>query len=268
MNGEEIGSEGRAFAWVSTGADKGKVYELPHLGRYSNENLLANPYLTGSAANKTIVAGNEDSTPGQVYLWVGNKSNTGTAIERAGLTNGVLYGVKVTNGGSNYANGAVPASRPAPSRHLRPCRPDLLYQQLGSTPGAGLQTTSTTAGVTEFARPEDGAWLSASTYVFATTGASIIPTSGMTGVTQTARLYKLVFSNTSDFTLGGNISLIVDSANLRGRDGDLARSFDNLTVGNDGLIYVQEDPGNVAYVASTGSSTRMPTTRPPRLSRF
>lgn len=250
LNGEEIGSEGRAFAWVATGADKGKVYELPHLGRYSNENLLANPYLTGAAANKTIVAGNEDGTPGQVYVWVGNKSNTGTAIDRAGLTNGVLYGVKVTNGGSNYANGAVTReSAGAINGTFALVAPTFSTSNWGATPGAGLQTTSTTAGVTEFARPEDGAWLSASTYVFATTGASIIPTGGTTGVTQTARLYKLVFSNTNDFTLGGNISLIVDSANLRGRDGDLARSFDNLTVGNDGLIYVQEDPGNVAYVA-------------------
>lgn len=250
LNGEETGSEGRAFAWVATGADQGKVFELPHLGRYSIENLLANPFLTGAAANKTIVAGNDDSTPGQVYLWVGNKSNTGTAIDRAGLTNGTLYGVKVTNGGVNYANGAVTReSAGAINGTFALVAPTFTTANWGATPGAGFQTASTTAGVTEFARPEDGAWLNASTYVFNTTGASIVPTGGTTGVTQTSRLYKLVFANTGDFTLGGNISLIVDSANLRGRDGDLARSFDNLTVGNDGLIYVQEDPGNVAYVA-------------------
>lgn len=250
LNGEEIGSEGRAFAWVATGADQGKVYELPHLGRYSIENLLANPYLTGAAANKTIVAGNDDSTPGQVYLWVGNKSNTGTAIERAGLTNGTLYGVKVTNGGSNYANGAVTRETAgAINGTFTLVAPVFTTANWGSTPGAGFQTASTTSLVTEFARPEDGAWMNASTYVFNTTGAAVTPIGGTTAVTQSSRLYKLVFSNTSDFTLGGNISLIVDSANLRGRDGDLARTFDNLTVGNDGLIYVQEDPGNATYVA-------------------
>jgi len=250
LNGEESGNEGRAFAWVATGTEQGKVYELPHLGRLSFENLLANPFLTGAAANKTIVAATDDSTPGQVYLWVGNKSNTGTAIARAGLTNGTLYGVKVTNGGANYANAAVTReSAGAINGTFTLVAPTFTTANWGSTPGAGFQTASTTAGVTEFARPEDGAWLNASTFVFNTTGASITPTGGTTGVTQTARLYKLVFSNTSDFSLGGNISLIVDSASLRGRDGDLARSFDNLTVGNDGLIYVQEDPGNVAYVA-------------------
>jgi autotransporter-associated beta strand protein len=250
LNGEETGNEGRAFAWVATGADAGKVFELPHLGRYSIENLLANPFLTGADANKTIVAGNDDSTPGQVYVWVGNKSNTGTAIDKAGLTNGTLYGVKVTNGGANYANAAVTReSAGAINGTFTLVAPTFSTSNWGTTPGAAFQTASTTAGVTEFARPEDGAWLNASTFVFNTTGASIIPTGGTVGVTQSARLYKLVFGNTSDFTQGGTISLIVDSANLRGRDGDQARSFDNLTVGNDGLIYVQEDPGNVAYIA-------------------
>jgi autotransporter-associated beta strand protein len=250
LNGEEIGNEGRGFAWVATGADAGKVFELPHLGRYSIENLLANPFLTGADANKTIVAGNDDSTPGQVYVWVGSKSNTGTAIDKAGLTNGTLYGVKVTNGGANYANAAVTReSAGAINGTFTLVAPTFSTSNWGTTPGAAFQTASTTAGVTEFARPEDGAWLNASTFVFNTTGASIIPTGGTVGVTQSARLYKLVFGNTSDFTQGGTISLIVDSANLRGRDGDLARSFDNLTVGNDGLIYVQEDPGNVAYIA-------------------
>ena len=250
LNGEETGNEGRGFAWVATGTDMGKVYELPHLGRYSIENLLANPFLTGTAANKTIVAGTDDSTPGQVYLWVGNKSNAGTAIDKAGLTNGVLYGVKVTNGGANYANGAVTReSAGAINGTFALVAPTFSTSNWGTTPGATFQTASTTAGVTEFARPEDGAWLNASTFVFNTTGASIIPTGGTVGVTQSSRLYKLVFGNTSDFTQGGSISLIVDSASLRGRDGDVARSFDNLTVGNDGLIYVQEDPGNVAYIA-------------------
>lgn len=250
LNGEEIGNEGRGFAWVATGTDAGKVFELPHLGRYSIENLLANPFLTGAAANKTIVAGNDDSTPGQVYVWVGNKSATGTAIEKAGLTNGTLYGVKVTNGGANYSNGAVTReSAGAINGTFSLVAPNFTTSNWGSTPGAAFQAASTTAGVTEFARPEDGAWLNASTYVFNTTGASVIPTGGTAGVTQSSRLYKLSFSNTSDFTQGGAISLIVDSANLRGRDGDTARTFDNLTVGNDGLIYVQEDPGNVAYIA-------------------
>lgn len=250
LNGEEIGNEGRGFAWVATGADAGKVFELPHLGRYSIENLLANPFLTGAAANKTIVAGNDDSTPGQVYVWVGNKSNTGTAIDKAGLTNGTLYGVKVTNGGANYANAAVTReSAGAINGTFTLVAPTFSTSNWGTTPGAAFQTASTTAGVTEFARPEDGAWLNASTYVFNTTGASIIPSGGTVGVTQSSRLYKLVFGNTSDFTQGGAISVIVDSANLRGRDGETARMFDNLTVGNDGLIYVQEDPGNVAYIA-------------------
>lgn len=38
----------------------------------------------------------EDGTPGQVYVYVGDKTNSGSVIDQAGLTNGSLYGVKVT----------------------------------------------------------------------------------------------------------------------------------------------------------------------------
>jgi len=103
MNGEEGAAAStannplgaRGFAWVATGTDAGKVYELPQLGRYAIENLLANPF-TG---DKTVVAGNNDTSPyGQVFVYIGDKNSTGTtAIEKAGLTNGQLYGVKVTS---------------------------------------------------------------------------------------------------------------------------------------------------------------------------
>ena len=43
MNGEEAGDEGRAFAHVVTGAEKGTTYELPYLGKFSWENSVAHP---------------------------------------------------------------------------------------------------------------------------------------------------------------------------------------------------------------------------------
>ena len=45
---------------------------------------------------QTLVAGLDDSTPGQVYLYAGTKTDTGDTITRAGLTNGIVYGVRVT----------------------------------------------------------------------------------------------------------------------------------------------------------------------------
>jgi hypothetical protein len=42
--------------------------------------------------DKTVVAGLDDATPGQVYFYIGTKTTTGTEIEKAGLSNGNLYG--------------------------------------------------------------------------------------------------------------------------------------------------------------------------------
>lgn len=92
MNGEESGNGGRAFAMVATGASKGNAYELPRMGNMSFENTLANPY----SGDKTVVIGLDDSTPGQVYIYQGTKNNTGILdIDKAGLTNGSLAGIKV-----------------------------------------------------------------------------------------------------------------------------------------------------------------------------
>src|SRR5262249_52536977 len=62
LDGEETGNEGRAFAH---GLD-GVSYELPRLGKASWENLVASPL----PSPRTVVVGTDDSTPGQVYVYV------------------------------------------------------------------------------------------------------------------------------------------------------------------------------------------------------
>ena len=269
MNGEEgaaastannlLGSRG--FAWVATGVDAGKVYELPQLGRYAIENLLANPF-TG---DKTVVAGNNDTSPyGQVFVYIGDKNSTGTtAIEKAGLTNGQLYGVKVT-GATGYT-GAVTAEVATgligtfvlANTGNTAALAAAVSAAAGSTAAnaitaTGLQTAATAAGITQFLRPEDGAWLNANTYLFNTTGSK--PTGFTTQLS--SKVYRLDFtgvngSGVGDFTTGGNISMLVDSANMRGKDGATAWMFDNIGIGKDGLVYVNEDPGANGYIAKT-----------------
>ncbi len=78
MNGEERGDEGRGFAHIVTGAEKGDSYELPALGRFSWENAVPHP----AAGDRTIVMGLDDSTPGQVYVYIGTKTSHGSTIER------------------------------------------------------------------------------------------------------------------------------------------------------------------------------------------
>ena len=236
MNGEEAGAEGRAFAHVVTGDEKGTSYELPYLGKFSWENSVAHP----NAGDKTIVVGLDDSSPGQLYLYVGDKQSSGNAVERAGLQDGYLYGIKVTDGGSNYGNGPVPSENAGAVEGSFGLHPFTRAEAAGS--GAQLQNLSVAAGVTEFARPEDGHWDTKNPRVF------YWVTTGRSG--QTARLYKLTFDSLVNPT-GGTIELVVDAASLTGTDGEAARSFDNLTVDGDGNVIVQEDPGGSGYIAKT-----------------
>lgn len=233
LNGEEAGADGRAFATLLSGREKGTSYELPWLGRFSWENAVAHP----DAGDKTLVVGLDDASPGQVYVYVGDKRRTGNAIERAGLQGGRLYGIKVTRAGGEYGGAAAPRE----DKGAIDGRFELVEVAAG-VPGALLQAQSEAGGVTEFARPEDGQWdtVNPRVFYFATTGAAI-------GRPQSARLYKLSFDSLSRPT-GGRIEPVIDSADMLGTDGERARSFDNLTVDGDGKLIIQEDPGG-AYLA-------------------
>ncbi|MDP2810071.1 MAG: FxDxF family PEP-CTERM protein [Rhodocyclaceae bacterium] len=235
MNGEESGNSGRAFATVATGANKGNAYELPRLGNMSFENTLANPY----SGNKTVVIGLDDSTPGQVYVYTGNKTNAGSEIDRAGLNNGSLAGIKVN----------VAAAQGGANNNQEVAQINGAFSTVAidtNVSGDAQQANAAAAGVTEFARPEDGHWADGKTFYFVTTGATTVGS-------QTSRLYKLSFNEVAGVVDYGNgtVSMVKDSATLLGTDGATARSFDNMTVGDNGKIYVQEDPGNSQYNAKT-----------------
>ena len=247
MNGEETGDEGKALAWIVTGSEAGKMYELPHLGKNSWENALArsNYGTNPGAANlaQTAVVLTDDSTPGEVFLYLGTKTNTGNAIQKAGLTNGQLYGIKV-NAATGYT-GAFVYEAATGLNGTFTLAPIFDNTSIAGKTGAQLQTVAS-ASATRFARPEDAAWYDHDSLIFNTTGATV------NSVVVSSKLYQLDFNSSTSagiLTTGGTIKVLVDSANLTGTDGLIAQKFDNLTVGNDGLIYLQEDPGNVSYVA-------------------
>lgn len=248
MNGEETGVEGKAFAWIVTGAEAGKMYELPHLGKNSWENALARSSYgaTPGAANllQTAVALTDDTTPGEVFLYLGTKTNTGNAIQKAGLTNGQVYGIKV-NSATGYT-GAVTLENATGINGTFLLAPIFTNATITGKTGAEFQAAATAAGVTQFARPEDAHWLDHDSLIFAATGATL------SGVAVTSKIYQLDFNSDATngiLTTGGNIKVVVNSANMTGLDGAKATYFDNITVGEDGLLYIQEDPGNNAYVA-------------------
>jgi hypothetical protein len=61
------------------------------------ENSVPNP----GTGDKTTVVETDDSTPGQVYVYNGTKTNSGNEVQKAGLTNGKLYGIKVVGVSQN-----------------------------------------------------------------------------------------------------------------------------------------------------------------------
>jgi hypothetical protein len=203
MSGEEA-TGGRAFAHVVTGTDAGTSYHVPIAGE-EWENLVANP----ATGDKTVVAGTEDSTGGEIVLYQGQKQNTGNAAERAGLTNGTTSAIKVDGVSlEDSANGIPSGTR---------------FSLAAKDSGTGFQ------------RPEDISWdpTNPNVVYFVTTN----------GFTAPSRLWRLTFDDINNPAAGGEIDELVE-----GPEGG-HKMFDNITVSNRGQVIIQEDPGNQAYVA-------------------
>ncbi len=237
MDGEEVGNEGRAFAHIVTGPNAGTSFELPALGKFSWENSLASPY----EQDRTIVIGTDDSTPGQVYVYVGEKQATGDEITKAGLSDGWLYGIKVA--GFAQEDVAVAAARGPgiPSGTPFALHP---FQDVRTKTGAQLQAESAAAGVTEFLRPEDGAWdtRNPNVFYFVTTDRFDSAKDGSGTTIARSRLYRLTFRDIHQPELGGIIDPMIDGTGPQ-------QMFDNITVDGDGNLILLEDPGNQAHLA-------------------
>ena len=222
MDGEEIGNEGRAFAHVVTGAEAGDSYELPALGRMSWENSLANAY----SGVKTVIVCQDDSTPGEVYLYVGEKQATGTAVDKAGLTNGKLFGIAASFGDD---------TGPGPQSGTFTLLPQGAEGDVTQITGTELQGQS--GPLTQFGRPEDGAWdpSNPNRYYFVTTGTPTQPT----------RLWAMDFVDVEHPELGGKITAVVEGVfSNSDPNSALPLMLDNMTVTESGLVVMQEDPGN------------------------
>ncbi len=243
LNGEEIGPEGRGFATVVKGAQEGIAFELAHLGNYSYENAVANP----GTGKKTVVVGLDDSTPGQVYVYVGDKQVTGNPVEQAGLVGGSLYGVAVP--GVALEDRTAGVGGPSRSFVLAP------LGDVSQMSGAQLEAASDAAGVTEFLRPEDGAWdpRDLNDFYFVTTDrfnsvkdpGEPPTTNAPAGQEGATRLYRLSFIDRSQPELGGTITELIDGSTGQ----DRPQMMDNMTISNDGRVMIQEDPGNQPYSA-------------------
>jgi Bacterial protein of unknown function (DUF839) len=214
LNGEEVGNEGRAFAHTLSGTS----YELPSLGKMSWENVVANP----GTGNKTVVVGLDDSTPGQVFVYVGEKRRTGNPVERAGLVGGTLYGVKAVGYPVEPATG-IPSGTPFELVEIEDA-----HLKTGSV----IDSESRALGVTDFNRPEDGAWDPSRRDKFYWVTTDRPKASG-----GNSRLWRFDFKNPRKPEKGGTIDMLLD-----GSEGQ--EMLDNMTVDDHGRVLINEDPGN------------------------
>jgi hypothetical protein len=244
-DGEES-SGGRPFGHV---VDTGQSYELtPWLGNMAFENVVANP----STGNKTTAVETDDSTPGQVYVYNGTKADTGNEVQRAGLANGKLYGIKVVG---------VPQTEKDKANWSVGDTFDFQAADVSAhagVPGTGANTLegdSAAAGVTNFQRPEDGSWDPShpSDFYFVTTS-NIGPNTAGTLDGHT-RLWRLRFNDPADPSQGGKIKLLVNGPIGTADSGGATQStsspgpqmLDNITVDDRSQVIMQEDVGNQAY---------------------
>lgn len=233
MTGEESGTEGKEFAVFVTGPDAGKAYEFADCGLFAWENNLASPF----AQKKTITIGQDDGQNGQIYVYVGDKQASGTEFQKAGLEDGHLYGIKV----DALVNAVTASLSNETDANAASGRFSMFDEGIvGALTGAQLDAQSEANGVTSFQRPEDGSWdpTNPNVYWFVTTASA----------TGQSRLYKMTFDDITQPELGGTIQAVLDSNQLPVNGGVGPRMMDNITVGVDGKIIIQEDIGNNAHL--------------------
>lgn len=207
MNGEET-DFGRAFAHMAAGSRHGVSYELPTMGRAAWENVVASPY----EQDKTIVAGLDDGdlNASKVYFYVGEKTEEGSPIDLAGLTNGTAYAMAI----DGYAIESD-ALTPIPN-------------------GFSGRFTLVASGGTGLNRVEDGNWdtVNPNRFYFVTTAS----------FSGNSRLWRVTFDDITNPTAGGTIEILIDGIT------DGPKMMDNITVDAAGTVYMQEDVGNQVHL--------------------
>jgi hypothetical protein len=216
LDGEESGTEGRAIAHLTDGTS----YQLPYLGRLAWENAVANP----NTGDRTVVAGTDDGPGGQVYFYYGDKKTTGNPIDKAGLSGGVQYGLKVSGLAVETDASTVADGTPFTLAPLG---------DVSAKTGVVFNSDSVTAGVTTFQRPEDGSWDPNNPHVF-----YFVTTASFDGK---SRLWRATFDDPANPTAGGTIDMLLDGTEDQ-------KMLDNITVNDRGQLIALEDVGNNAHI--------------------
>lgn len=230
---EETGNEGRVFGVTLDG----QATQLPRLGLFSWENTIVAP----NDSRTTVVMGNEDAQPGEIWVYTGTKQKDGAPVDQAGLTNGRNYVVKVPGATTDAAfRAAYPAGTKAPFTLQ-----DIEWDQSGKAQNA----EAVSEGGLGLNRIEDGAFnpFNKNEYFFVTTeGGDKTPAA--TGTRDGGGLWKLTYKNVEQPQLGGTLELVLDGSQTWG-DGIRTNKPDNMTIDRDGNLLIQEDPGGNDHIA-------------------
>jgi hypothetical protein len=246
-----LGYKGQIYFGNEEDTDNGRVFgvtedgvatQLPRLGLFSWENTKPAPNKTAT----TLVMGQEDG-PGDAsepWVYVGTKTDSGTPVEQAGLTNGdnhVLDAVNqaVTNDAtwrSTFGKGV-------------PARVALVDNDWNRTGAA--QNVDSKAGGLALNRIEDGHWdpRNPNDFYFLTTeGGDTTTTFPYTR--DGGGLWRLRWDDIENPDLGAELTLLLDgSETIPGVDEPKMNKPDNMAVDHAGNIIIQEDPGNNDHIA-------------------
>ncbi|MBI4692442.1 MAG: hypothetical protein HY749_00285 [Gammaproteobacteria bacterium] len=252
MTGEE-GGTGRAVATI---VNSGEAYVLGKFNLASNgsggtavggwENILVNPL----SQMKTVAVGTNDGGTGimtnALAVYVGTKTETGSEVDKAGLTNGVTKFVNVAGNPAEIVNTTSRATNIVDGTRF---------------------TLSDTASTT-FSRPEDGVWNpgNANQFFFVTTDRLDQVAEGLGTQVGRTRLWSMTFDDITNPDAGGKIDMLAEGTGL---DGNM---WDNMTVDVSGHLILQEDPGNTPhngkvwdYDPATGTMTQILKADPARV---
>ena len=239
LAGEEDGDSGyaRAFAFDMDG----NAVNFARMGLASWENLMPNL----KPGKNTVVMGNEDgsATDSQLFMYVGTKTATGTFADKAGFTNGDLHVLNVPNiANDNAFRAAYGKNTPV----------DVTFAKTTWEGDLKTQAADHAAKGTEFSRVEDGEWdpTNPNVFYFVTTESN--KDAGATkdnpsepGVKRDGGgFWRLTFVDGQKPELGAKLELLLD-----GTEAPYLSKPDNMTITSDGVVLLQEDPGNNDHVS-------------------
>ena len=261
ITGEEAGDESRAFA---IDAATGNAVQLPRLGLASWENYVVAPktgdttVLLGledgvdpSKDGKTSFAAGADIAGSQVFLYEGTKKATGSFADKAGLTNGELAVMAVTDAGKRLADDmAIRALGKGKAL-------DVSFKTIPWNVSGNAQNLIASRVGTSLGAIEDGAFNPSNPNEFwfvtkssagdakATAAAKDTDTTSSKDKRDGGGIWKLVFTDVKDPGLGAKLTLVLD-----GSEAPYVNMPDNIDFDSTGkFLLVQEDPGNNTHVS-------------------